>query len=86
MFGPLFLIILVNVCPKCLKHSNVNTYGNNTSQVVSDISNHVFEEKKHGEVTQKTRCMLIGITQKMLNSREMHVKVDYFVSDTVKCV
>ena len=70
----MFIIVVVNVYPKCFKHSNVNTYGNNTSQVVSNISYHV-DEKMLDEVTQKTQCILIGITQKLLKSREMHDRV-----------
>lgn len=57
------LFVVVNVYAKCLKHPNVNTYRNNTSQVVLDISTHVVGEKKHDEVTHKTLCVLIGIKE-----------------------
>jgi hypothetical protein len=85
ILGPLFFILYKNDYPKCLKHSSITMYADDTSQDVSDKSVDVIESKLQEDFKlcaewmlrnklsiniQKTKCMLIGTTQWPLKSKK----------------
>ena len=55
--GPLFFILFVNDYPKCLKHSTVNIYADDTTQYVSDKSLDVIEKKLQDDLLNSIEWM-----------------------------
>ena len=89
ILGPLFFILFVNDYPKCLKHSNVTIYADDTTQDISHKSIDVIEQKLHEDllnsmqlmernkltmILKKTQCMLIGAAQKLSKVRKYVLK------------
>ena len=100
ILGPLFFILFVNDYPKCLKHSTVNIYADDTTQDVSDKSLDVIEKKLQDDLLnsiewmqknkltinlKKTQCMLIGTSQKLLKCRKLCVNVGENFLENVNC-
>jgi hypothetical protein len=100
ILGPLFFILYVNDYPKCLKHSSVIMYADDTSQSVTGKTVNCVEkmmcedllctikwmtENKLSLNLQKTQCMLIGSVQKLSRSSPLNVKVDDFTIQNVTC-
>ena len=100
ILGPLFFILFVNDYPKCLKHSTVTIYADDTTQDVSDKSIDVIEKKLHEDLLnsmnwmsrnkltmnlKKTQCMLIGTSQNLSKCRKLCVKVGDVLIENVKC-
>ena len=98
ILGPLFFILFVNDYPKCLKHSTVTIYADDTTQDVSDKSIDIIEKKLHEDLLnsmnwmsrnkltmnlKKTQCLLIGTSQKLSKCRKLCVK-DVLI-ENVKC-
>ena len=98
ILGPLFFILSVNDYPKCLKHSNVTIYADDTTQDISHKSIDVIEQKLHEDLLnsmqwmernkltmnlKKTQCMLIGTAQKLSQFRKICIKVGDIVLETV---
>ena len=99
ILGPLFFILFVNDYPKCLKHSTVTIYADDTTQDVSDKSIDVIEKKLHKDLLnsmnwmsrnkltmnlKKTQCMLIGTSQKLSKCRKLCVKVGDVLIENVQ--
>ena len=99
ILGPLFFILFVNDYPKCLKHSNVSVYADDTSQDVSHSSIDVIEQRLYEDLLnsmrwmennkltmnlKKTQCMLIGTTQRLSKCRKLCIKVGDIVLETVR--
>ena len=98
ILGPLFFILFVNDYPKCLKHSNVTIYADDTTQDISHKLIDVIEQKLHENLLnslqwmernkltmnlKKTQCMLIGTAQKLSKVRKICIKVGDIVLETV---
>lgn len=99
ILGPLFFILHVNDFPKCLKHSNVIMYADDTSlstdgKTVECVEEKLFEDflctiqwMKDNKLSlnlDKTQCMLIGSAQKLARSSPLKIKVNDIVIQNVQ--
>ena len=99
ILGPLLFILNINDYPKCLKHSLVTMYADDTSQSVRDKSIDSLEMKMTEDLQctiqwmrenklslnlSKTQCMLIGSAQKLAKCRELKISVDNLSIETVQ--
>ena len=55
--GPLFFILFVNDYPKCLNHSNVTIYADDTTKDISHKSIDVIEQKLHEDLSNSMQWM-----------------------------
>ena len=91
ILGPLFFIVHINDYPKCLKHSTVTMYADDTSQSVVGKSSEIIEKMicddlvctiewmKNNKLSlnlEKTECMLIGSSQKLSRCNPLNVIVN----------
>lgn len=81
ILGPLFFILFVNDYPKCIKHSNVNIYADDTTQDVSHKSIDVIEQKLYEDLLCSVNWMN---SNKLTMNVEKKVYVDWYKTKIIE--